>query len=104
MSSIETVLGQARATQALGYCVPHRGKPTKHCQRSPDAEKLGAMMPSCEFFVKTRQEEHKKHPDVSVSFLGVSKKYSERWMTHLQKKGGNLKAWKSLTRLLMKEK
>uniref|UniRef100_A0A8C5ZJU6 HMG box domain-containing protein n=1 Tax=Marmota marmota marmota TaxID=9994 RepID=A0A8C5ZJU6_MARMA len=54
-----------------------------------DTKKLRGKMSSYAFFVQTSWEEHKKqHPDASVNFLELSKKYSERWKTMSAKEKG----------------
>ncbi|XP_064226857.1 high mobility group protein B1-like [Aotus nancymaae] len=44
-----------------------------------DPNNSKGKLSSYAFFVRTCQEEDKKHPDASVSFLAFSKRCSERW-------------------------
>nr|XP_035108933.1 high mobility group protein B1-like [Callithrix jacchus] len=46
-----------------------------------DPKDSKGKMSSYAFFMQTCREEHKKHPDASVSFLAFSKRCSERWKT-----------------------
>lgn len=94
LSSTETVMGPVRARQALDFSVPRRGKPTEHSQGGPDPKKLRGndiiMGVICANMPGGARE--------------TPRKCSERCMTCLQKKGGNLKTWKRLTRLSVTKK
>ncbi|KAG3267294.1 HMGB1-like [Ictidomys tridecemlineatus] len=53
-----------------------------------DPKKPRGKMSSYAFFVQTKEEHKKKHPEASVNFSEFSKKCSERWKTMSAKEKG----------------